>query len=335
MAYFIDFEHWQIQIACDCLPVIESLRGIFDFRFGVDRQPDKTLLVCAINCDDQIFYHLQDRIDFNGPRVDVSPGVTIDYAFDGPLTWLQVTHTAIIAFDNRNPADCQVWLAPFDSSNPAGPGQDSCKPCPEAFFYPLLAEWLRTVDACLVHCGAVMINGRAVILSGPPGSGKSTHVLRMLLAGADFLADDLAILYQDNGQPYFYPLREVANVHVGSIETFPELAFIQDAPRRGDGKFMVNVPQYFGKKAVVRAPAGILLRLSPDPEAWIKACPKDHYLDHIHRMAWFASRPEGNKAHFWLLTDWLMNCEQWYVSQGYLGRHMETLINRLRGDLRE
>ncbi len=334
MAYFIDFEHWQIRIVCDCRSVVESLREIFDFRFGSDRRPDKTLLTCTIECDSPAFFHLQDQIDFNGPRVDVSPGVTIDYAFSGTLTWLKVTHTAIIAFDNRTPNDCRVWLAPL-GFDPAVSGQPPRKPCPEAFFYPLLAEWMRSVGACLVHCGAVTVNGRAVIFSGPPGSGKSTHVLRMLLAGADFLADDLAILLQDDGQTYFYPLREVANVHIGSVQAFPELTFIKDAPHRGDGKFLVNVPQYFNRKAVRRASAGILLRLYPDSESWIKPCPKDHYLDHIHRMAWFASRPEGNKAHFWLLTDWLMNCEQVCVSQGYLGRHMETLMNRLRDDLRE
>ena len=333
MAYFIDLGHWQIQIVCDCQLAIEGLKSIFDFRFGVDRQPDKKLLTCNIERDDSYYYQLQERIDFNGPQVDVSTGVTINYAFEGPLTWLKVTHTAIIAFDNRTPANCKVWLAP--SSLPAGPGQDPRKPCPEAFFYPLLAEWLRSVDACLVHCGAVMINGRAIILSGPPGSGKSTHVLRMLLAGADFLADDLAILHQDNGDSYFYPLREVANVHVGSIQAFPELSFIKDAPCRGDGKFMVNIPHFFNSVAVNRAPAGVLLRLYPDPEAWISHCPKEQYLDNIHRMAWFASRPEGNKAHFWLLTDWLMNCEQLSVSQGYLGRHMDTLIKCLRGALRE
>ena len=331
MAHLIDFEHWQIKIVCDSQPIIEGLKSIFDFRLGVDRQPRKILLTCTIAFDDPAYRRLQSQIHFNGPRVDVSQGVFIDYAFDGPLTWLKVTHTAIMVLDARKPTECRVWLAPQDA--PVDQGADQRKPCPEAFFYPLLAEWLRTVDACLVHCGAVVVNGRAVIISGPPGSGKSTHVLRMMLAGADFLADDLAILHQNAGQLYFYPLREVANVHVGSIDTFPELDFIKGAPHRGDGKFLVNIPHYFGRKAVACAPSGVLLRLFPDRDAWIAPCAKEHMLDHIHRMAWFASRPEGNQAHFWLLTDWLMNCEQWCVSQGYLAHHMGLLMNRLHGDL--
>lgn len=331
MAYYIDFEYWQIKIVCDCRLVIEGLKSNFDFRFGSNPHPDKILMTCNIICDDPDYYRLLEQIDFNGPRVDVSQTVTLQYAFDNTLTWLKVTDTAIIAFDSTSPKVCRVWLAPLEASKDQGPNPGI--PYPEAFFYPLLAEWLRNFDACLVHCGAVSINGRAIIISGPSGSGKSTHVLRMLLAGADFLADDLAILYQEDGRPWFYSLREVANVHEDSIKIFPELSFIKDAPHRGDGKFLVNVPQYFGKKAIGKSPSGVLLRLFPDKESWISPCAKNHYLDHIHRMAWFSSRPEGNISHFWLLTDWLMGCEQWCVSQGYLAHHMDTLMNRLRSPI--
>jgi hypothetical protein len=331
MAYFIDFTHWQIKIVCDCKFVIEGLRNNFDFRFGVDYHPNKTLLTCTIIRDDQAYFRLLEQIDFNNRRVEVSQTVTLDYGFDGPLTWLKVTDTAIISFDSRNSAECHVWLPPLDRARDQKSAHNV--PCPEAFFYPLLAEWLRTFHACLVHCGAVTINGRAVIISGPSGSGKSTHVLRMLHAGADFLADDLAILYQDDGQIYFSPLREVANVSQDSIHTFPELAFIKGAPLRGDGKFLVNVPQYFNKRAVDQSPSGVILRLFPDTDEWIKPCAKEDCLNNIHRMAWFSSRPEGNIAHFWLLTDWLMGCEQWCVSQGYLARHLDTLMNRLRNHL--
>lgn len=327
MRHFIDLERWQIEIVCQCTEVIQGLKSIFDFRLGALRLADKPLLSCSISCADDDFCHRIEKIKFEGPRIDVSPGVVIQYGFDGPITWLKVTQTAVIAFDSRRPDKCRVWLTPPDSA--ANQGQHHLTPCPEAFIYPMLAEWLRAVDACLVHCGAVVVNGRAVVLSGPPGSGKSTHVLRMLLAGADFLADDLAVLYRKGQYLFFNPLREVANVHEGSTAIFPELAFIGNAPRRGDHKFMVNVPRYFQKKAAVAVPAGVLLRLHPDSESWIKPCPHDQSLDHLHRMAWFASRPEGNKNHFWLLTDWLMSCEQWHVSQGYLAEEMDALMTRL------
>ena len=116
MAYYIDFEHWQIKIVCDCPLVIEGLKSNFDFRFGVNRHPDKILMTCSIICDDPDYYRRLEQIDFNGPRVDVSQTVTLQYAFDNTLTWLKVTDTAIIAFDSTNPTVCRVWLAPLDVS---------------------------------------------------------------------------------------------------------------------------------------------------------------------------------------------------------------------------
>jgi hypothetical protein len=328
MAHYIDFGHWQIEINCNYQPVLEGLQTNFGSRFTSDFHPDKTPLTCSISYDEEAYKRLLEDIKFTGPRVEVSQTVVLDYALDGDMTWLQLTDTAIIAFNTKNPSQSQVWLAPCATS----PESDTPSeiPCPEAFVYPLLAEWMRNFDACLVHCGAVVINGKAVILSGPSGSGKSTQVLRMLMAGADFLADDLAILINNDGQTLFYPLREVANVHVGSIETFPELEFIKNAPLRGDGKFLVSIPEYFHKNASGSYPCQVVLRLYPDKKPWLKPCEKDHYLDHLHRMAWFSSRPDGNITHFWLLTDWLMNCEQWCVSQGYLAHHLDELLNRLR-----
>ena len=45
-------------------------------------------------------------------------------------------------------------------------------------------------ESCLVHGTAVAIEGRAVLLRGPPGSGKSDLALRLIDAGAQLVADD-------------------------------------------------------------------------------------------------------------------------------------------------
>jgi len=45
-------------------------------------------------------------------------------------------------------------------------------------------------ERCLVHGTAVAIEGRAVLLRGPSGSGKSDLALRLIDAGARLVADD-------------------------------------------------------------------------------------------------------------------------------------------------
>ena len=45
-------------------------------------------------------------------------------------------------------------------------------------------------DTALLHATAVAIDGRAVLLRGPSGSGKSDLALRLIDAGARLVADD-------------------------------------------------------------------------------------------------------------------------------------------------
>jgi HPr kinase/phosphorylase len=49
-------------------------------------------------------------------------------------------------------------------------------------------------DSLLVHATAVAIDGSAVLLRGPPGSGKSDLALRLIDGGARLIADDQAVL---------------------------------------------------------------------------------------------------------------------------------------------
>jgi len=46
----------------------------------------------------------------------------------------------------------------------------------------------------LVHVTAVVIDGKAVLLRGPPGAGKSDLALRLIDGGAALIADDQAEL---------------------------------------------------------------------------------------------------------------------------------------------
>lgn len=46
----------------------------------------------------------------------------------------------------------------------------------------------------LVHASCIAINGKAVLLRGPSGSGKSDLALRLIDSGATLVADDQVVL---------------------------------------------------------------------------------------------------------------------------------------------
>ena len=50
-----------------------------------------------------------------------------------------------------------------------------------------------------LHASAVAIDGRAVLISGPSGSGKSDLALRLLDRGFKLVSDDRTILRRDGG----------------------------------------------------------------------------------------------------------------------------------------
>lgn len=53
-------------------------------------------------------------------------------------------------------------------------------------------------DSALVHATAVAISGRAVLLRGPSGSGKSDLALRLIDAGARLISDDYSQLRRES-----------------------------------------------------------------------------------------------------------------------------------------
>jgi HPr kinase/phosphorylase len=52
----------------------------------------------------------------------------------------------------------------------------------------------------LVHATAVAIDGKAVLLRGPPGAGKSDLGLRLIDAGARLISDDQSELRRSGGR---------------------------------------------------------------------------------------------------------------------------------------
>jgi hypothetical protein len=120
----------------------------------------------------------------------------------------------------------RVQTVPRQSSNDGGEpgaepryvlldaGRPVAEPCSGVEVLRALEHHLRiwvsvlAPHCLLVHAGVVVWDGRAVVLPGPSGSGKSSLVLALVRAGAAFSSDDVAVIDPD-GQvwPWPRPLR--------------------------------------------------------------------------------------------------------------------------------
>lgn len=74
----------------------------------------------------------------------------------------------------------------------------------------------------LVHAAAATRDGRAVLLPAASGSGKTTLVAALLMAGMDYLSDEVAALDVDTGLVHAYP--KPLSVDRGSFEVLGALA---------------------------------------------------------------------------------------------------------------
>ncbi len=56
-----------------------------------------------------------------------------------------------------------------------------------------------------IHCSALSKDGKAVLVAGESGSGKSTTTTALLEAGFSLMADDMALVRVENGKAFCYP----------------------------------------------------------------------------------------------------------------------------------
>ena len=89
-----------------------------------------------------------------------------------------------------------------------------------------LLELLKRRGLFGVHAAAVARSGRAVLLSGSSGSGKSTVSLALLLAGWSFLGDDIVFL--QGAEVLAFP--DEIDASEATIGFFPELGAAADWP---------------------------------------------------------------------------------------------------------
>jgi HprK-related kinase A len=117
-------------------------------------------------------------------------------------------------------------------------GQTPFKPLPADQAFAQL-EWGmnwciagRAHHYLLLHAAVLERNGRAVVLPGDPGSGKSTLTAALMLSGWRLLSDELTMVDRDDGLvvPLARPV-SLKNESIGIIRAFDGGAVIGDVAR--------------------------------------------------------------------------------------------------------
>jgi hypothetical protein len=87
---------------------------------------------------------------------------------------------------------------------------------------PLLAAWMARHGLCLAHAACVGLGGKALLLAGPGGSGKSTTSLICASQGWTYFADDYTLVQVDHAAVRAFPLYNSAKLNPDSLAFFPK-----------------------------------------------------------------------------------------------------------------
>jgi hypothetical protein len=101
-----------------------------------------------------------------------------------------------------------------------------------------LASLLRGFEP--LHAGAVAIDGRAVLLMGTSGSGKSSVALHLIATGAHLLADDVSALELRNGTVLAHPGPSLVSVDAAELARLPNEGWARLGTHEGEVRLVVR-----------------------------------------------------------------------------------------------
>lgn len=105
----------------------------------------------------------------------------------------------------------------------------------------VLSWWARSLGLQLTHAAAVGSGGRAVLLVGGAGAGKSTTSLACLAAGLDFFGDDYCLV-GCGPEPRVHRVYTTAKLRPDALALLPGVGTVRNADRLSREKAIVDIP---------------------------------------------------------------------------------------------
>lgn len=123
-----------------------------------------------------------------------------------------------------------------------------------------LYQHLRRAGLHLIHASAIAQHGRAALIAGQSGAGKTTTMLTCVAAGFQFLGDDSTLLQRTAaGDVDAIALFSTLDVTDKTVAWFPELTPHLSAERSHTGKRQVVLSEAFPGSVAHRGQVSVIL----------------------------------------------------------------------------
>lgn len=123
-----------------------------------------------------------------------------------------------------------------------------------------LYQHLRRTGLHLIHASAIARHGRAALIAGQSGAGKTTTMLTCVAAGFQFLGDDSTLIGRTPaGDVDVIALLSTLDVTDNTAAWFPELAPHLSAQRSHTGKRQVILSEAFPRQTAHRGRVSVVL----------------------------------------------------------------------------
>lgn len=161
---------------------------------------------------------------------------------------------------------------------------------PHAFYATVVAHLLAWRGLIPMHACAVAVDGRAVLIAGSAGAGKSSLAAGMVAAGALMLSDDLSAVRFDPGEgrnPVVLPGR--TTIRLGPIVAGWTAGTALELPATDTrGKHVLSLPM---SAPAVPVPLAGVIALGHEPRALAPVDAARFLARHLFRPVWLAALP--------------------------------------------